>query len=387
MLRAGGTAVRTDELMQAMARKLNLDPQSIKLTPENVAICFRHAGEFVTVMRDIAPPAINAGRIGELERLAGSKQLVAPGEIARRLADIESAPPHNSEATIAACVGFASGAFAFLNGAAAPEMIAAAIGGGTGQWTRSWLSRRQLNHFGVAALSGMVALSIFALAAALANLAGVRFSHYQAGFISTVLFLIPGFPLIVGLFDLVQHQTAAALSRMAYGALLLLAVASGLSIVIAIADIGLSRQPPLELSYPLKLALRAIASLIAGSAFAMLFNTTSRTFFLAGVVAMIANSMRLIAIDMGMLPAPAAFLAALFVGFIALFLNRRFDVQLVAITAAPIVIMIPGLYAFETIALFNRGQILEALQAFGACIFGVSALAMGLCAARLAVRR
>src|SRR5262245_22948737 len=111
MMRGGGTAVRTRELMQTVARKLNLESQSINLTPEYVAVCVGCAGETVTAARDIGPPAINVWRIGELEQLASPEQApTAPGDIARRLSEIENTPPHYSAATIAACVGMASGA-------------------------------------------------------------------------------------------------------------------------------------------------------------------------------------------------------------------------------------------------------------------------------------
>jgi len=49
---------------------------------------------------------------------------------------------------------------------------------------------------------------------------------------------------------------------------------------------------------------------------------------------------------------------------------------------APIVIMMPGVYAFEMIVLFNRGQMVEALQASASCGFVIGALAMGLATAR-----
>jgi uncharacterized membrane protein YjjB (DUF3815 family) len=42
----------------------------------------------------------------------------------------------------------------------------------------------------------------------------------------------------------------------------------------------------------------------------------------------------------------------------------------------------PGLYAFEMIVLFNRGKMLDALQASASCAFIVGALAMGLATAR-----
>jgi len=334
-------------------------------------------------MREVGAPGINASRIADLEQLAKTlRSGSSPGEIAVKLEEIESTKPLYSRVQIAAAVGLASGSFAFLNGAAAPEMIATAIGGGIGQWFRAWLSSRRLNQFGAAALSAATASGIYVLAAALARHAGFGFAHYPAGFIASVLFLIPGFPLIAGLFDLLQHQTVAAVSRLAYGVMILLAVALGLSIVIALGGVDITRQPPPELAYPLKLLLRAVASLVAACAFAMLFNTSPRTVLAAGLLALLANGLRLVLIDMGIMLAPAAFLAALLIGLVALVVDERFNVPRLAMTVAPIVIMIPGIYVFETIVLFNRGHMLEALQASAVCSFVIGALAMGLATAR-----
>jgi uncharacterized membrane protein YjjB (DUF3815 family) len=164
--------------------------------------------------------------------------------------------------------------------------------------------------------------------------------------------------------------------------MLLLAVAFGLSIVIEVAGIDISRQPPPQLVYSLKLLLRAIASFLAAAAFAMLFNTSPRSALAAGLLALGANSLRLFLNDMGMMPAPAAFIAALIIGFAALLADSRFGTPRIAVTVAPIIIMIPGIYAFEMIVLFNHGQMLEALQAFSICGFVIVALAAGLATAR-----
>lgn len=388
MLRAGNTAIRTREWFDVIARKMGFDAVSLGLSIDSITACVRRSEERATSMREIGPPGINALRIAELEQLA--KTLApgsAPGDIAVKLAEIESMKPLYSRGQIAAAVGVASGAFAFLNGAAAPEMIATAIGGAIGQWFRAWLSHRQLNQFGVAALSAAAASGIFVLAAALARQAGFGFAHYPAGFIASVLFLIPGFPLIAGLFDLLQHQTVAAVTRLAYGVMILLAVALGLSIVIALGGVDITRQPPLEPAYPLKLLLRAIASFVAACAFAMLFNTSARGVLAAGLVALVANDLRLVLIDMGMMLAPAAFFAALLIGLVAIVVDERFNIPRLTMTVAPIVIMIPGIYVFETIVLFNRGQMLEALQASAVCSFVIGALAMGLATARFFSRR
>jgi uncharacterized membrane protein YjjP (DUF1212 family) len=388
MLRAGNTATRTREWIEVIARKMGFDAVSVGLSLDSITASARRDGEWTTTMREIGPPGINAGRIAELEQLAKTAApRLAPREIAARLSEIESTAPRYSSVLIAAAVGAASGGFAFLNGAAVPELIAATIGGGVGQCLRSWLSRRQVNHYSAAALSAVAASGMYVLAAmVLARAAGFGFAHYPAGFIASVLFLIPGFPLIAALFDLLQYQTVAAVSRLAYGVMILLAVTLGLSIVIAVAGIDLTRQPPFDLAYPLKLLLRGVASFVAGCAFAMLFNSSPRMILAAGLLAVGANGLRLVLNDMGMMLAPSAFFAALAIGLVAMVVDRRFNVPRMAMMVAPTVIMMPGLYAFEMIVLFNRGRVLDALSASAACGFVIVAMAMGLAAARFLSR-
>ena len=268
-------------------------------------------------MREIGSPGINAWRIAELEQLAKTAgPELAPREIEVKLSEIESTMPRYSGVQLAAAIGAASGSFAFLNGAAVPELVAATIGGGVGQGLRLCLSRRQVNHYGAAAVSAVAASGVTFSLSVLARHLGVGFAHYPVGFIASVLFLVPGFPLIAALYDLLHDQTVAAVSRLAYGMMILLAVTFGLSIVIAVAGIDLSRQPPFELTYPLKLLLRAVASFVAGCAFAMLFNNSPRTVLAVGILALGANGLRLVLSDMGMMPGPAAFFAALTIGLV-----------------------------------------------------------------------
>lgn len=384
MLRAGNTAARTREWMEVVGRKLGLDAISVSLTLDCITASARHGGASMTAMRELGRSGIDVARIDKLVQLAKSMQSgLAPRDIVARLADIESTPQRYSAALLAPAIGIASGGFAFLNGAGVPGIIAAAIGGGVGQWLRSWLSRRQLNQYGVAALCAIAASGSYLVTAALVAHTGLGFARHPAGFIASVLFLVPGFPLLAGLLDLLRHQIMAAVSRVAYGVMVLLAVAFGLSIVIEVAGVDLSPQPPLELAYALKLLLRAIASFVAACAFAMLFNSPVRTVVAAGLVAVVANELRLALYDGGMMLAPAAFFGAFTVGLATALADLRFGVPRIAIAVPPVIIMVPGLYAYEMIVFFNQGKMLDALQASASCGFIIGALAMGLAVARI----
>jgi uncharacterized membrane protein YjjP (DUF1212 family) len=387
-LRAGNTAIRTRELMESMALKLGLEAIAVDLSLDGITAGARQSGQWLSMMRMLGPPGINVSRIGRLEQLAKAVQPgTAPHEIAVRLKEIDTTPPEYSRAQIAIAIGLASGSFAFLNGVGVLEIIAAALGGGIGQMLRWSLAHRQLNQYGVAALTAIAASGVYVLLTALATSLGFGVGGYSTGLIASVLFLIPGFPLIAALFDLLQYQTVAAISRFAYGLMILLAVAFGLSFVIGVTGVELSRQPVVELPYVAKLILRCVASFIAACGFAISFNCPARAVVAAGLVALAANDVRLVLVDAGMMLAPAAFLAALMIGALALALNRRADIPPMATVVAPIVIMIPGLYAFQMFVLFNQGRVIEALQASALLGFVVGALAIGLATARLLVQR
>ena len=152
MFRAGNTAFRTREWMEVMARKLGADAISVTFSLDSLTASIRRNNEWITRTREIGPPGVNAWRIGELEKLAKTKQQgVEAGTIAAELAEIGTTPPRNTDLQVAAAVGVACGAFAFLNGCCMPEITAAGVGGVVGQWSRSRLLRRQLNQHGVAA--------------------------------------------------------------------------------------------------------------------------------------------------------------------------------------------------------------------------------------------
>lgn len=386
LLRAGSTAIRTRECLGLAARQMQLDELSASLALDSLTISIGRAGERATAVREIGPSMIDAWRIRQLERLAetiGPDR--APDTMVADLAKIETAPHQFAALPIAAMIGIASGCFAFINGGGIPEMAIACIGGGIGQGLRSGLSHLRLNQFAVAALCAAAASGVYVSIAVAAARAGFGSAPHPVGVMSSVLFLVPGFPLIAALFDLLQHQTGAAIGRLAYGLMILLAVSLGLSVVVALSGIDLSPQPRPELVYPLTLALRAAASFVAAAAFAMLFNNSLGIAALVGVVALGANSLRLVLHDAGLMLAPAAFFAALFIGVAALLAPRT--MPRIALVVPAIVIMVPGLYAFDALVSFNRGEVLDGLGAAASCSFIIGALAMGLATARFLDRR
>jgi len=175
----------------------------------------------------------------------------------------------------------------------------------------------------------------------------------------------------------------AGISRLAYATLVLSAAAFGLSCVAAIA--GLTPTSPIAVTHAadvLTLALRAVASFAGGCGFAVLYNSSLRTVFAVGCLAVLGNELRLSLHDFGMQLPPATFLGALAVGLLASLVRSRLHEPRIALTVPSIIIMTPGIYALDTVVFFNQGDVLAAIEAGATCGFIVGAMAMGLAAAR-----
>jgi uncharacterized membrane protein YjjP (DUF1212 family) len=388
MLRAGDTAFRVQDTMATLARRLGIETLSVSIAIDGMTATARRGDELVTITSAIGPPGINAWRISALEKLAQEGgSVLTPRALSDRLDTIEAASPLRSIATVAIAIGLASGAFSFLNGGDALGTAMAVVAGGLGQALRALLFRQRRNQYAVTALSAVVTAGLYCVGIASLGATGFGPGH-AAGFIFSVLFLVPGFPLVASLLDVFQHQPVAAMSRLFYAVMILLAAAIGLSTVAAVAGLAATPAPATPTSIgPLTLALRALASLLAGFGFAALYNSSTRTVLAVGILSLLGNELRLVLHDLGMPLPPATFFGALTVGLLASLAEARLREPRISLTVPSIIIMTPGLYAFQTIVMLNQGQVLTALQAGANFCFVVGAMAMGLAAARFVTER
>lgn len=380
-LRSGESAFRVRDDMEALAPRLGIESFALLITVTTLTASARRGGERITLVRHVGPLGINAWRLGALERLVREE----PTALDRKLDAIEATAPLHRSAVVALAVGVASAAFAWLNGGNLLELLAAFAAGALGQALRLALLQRHLNQFAVTALCAIVAGSLYGIAAHLLARAGLAPGH-GIGVIAAGLFLIPGFPLVAALLDLMQHQTPAALVRLAYGTTLVLAAAFGLGVVMSV--LGLA--PTGATSAPhdaLTIVLRAVASFAGGCGFAVLYNSAWRTVLAVGVLAVAGNELRLAVQDAGVSQAVATLAGVLLVGLLASLAQARLHEPRIVLTVPGIIIMVPGASAFQSIVLFGRGDVLGGLQAAVVAGFVVGAMALGLALARFISER
>ena len=388
MLRAGDTAFRVREAMARLAGNMGIENLSLQVTLDAMSATIRRQGETATLTCDVGAPGINAARIGALERLAeGSTPGLTPDALRQALDRIERGSPLHALPTVAIAIGLASGAFSYLNGGDLLATGAAVVAGAVGQAGRGLMFRHQLNQYAVTAVCAVIASGLYCLI--VFGLAGRGFSAPLAvGFISSALFLVPGFPLVASLLDLVQHQTLAGVARLFYAIMILLAAAFGLSAVAAVAGLTDVSAPAAAVGTDaMTVVWRAVASFAGGCGFALLYNSPLRTVLTVGLLSLIGNELRLALHDLGLILPAATFVGALVVGLLASLGKHWLHEPRICFTVPGIIIMTPGILAFRTIVLLNDGNVLAAIEAGAGCCFIVGGMALGLATARFMSER
>ena len=285
-------------------------------------------------------------------------------------------------------LGLASGlaccAFAFLLGGGIFEMIGAFIGAGTGNFVRRKLLERHITLLGNVSVSVAAACTAYVLFIKLAELIFGISDIHQAGYICSMLFIIPGFPLITGGIDLAKLDLRSGLERITY-ALIIIVTATmtgwAAATVFRFAPANFEEQ---QIEPLIMLVFRLITSFLGVYGFSLMFNSPRRIAATAGCIGMIANTLRLELIDFADMPVgAAAFIGALSAGLMASALKKWIGWPRITLTVPSIVIMVPGMFMYKGIYYIVLNDIATGGLWLTKAFLIVLALPLGLIAARI----
>ena len=288
-------------------------------------------------------------------------------------------PPFLGLAAAVAC-----SAFTFLLGCGPIEMFCAFLGAGAGNFLRAKMNQHHLTLFLCTAASVALACIVYTIAF-MALKSGFHISiHHQAGYICSMLFIIPGFPFITSGIDLAKLDMRSGMERLMY-ALIIVLVATMSAWIMALI---LGLQPvdflKLDLTQAEWIVFRLLASFCGVFGFSIMFNSPTRLAAVAAGIGAIANTLRLELVDLTALPpAAAAFVGALTAGLLATMIKNQVGYPRISVTVPSIVIMVPGLYLYR--GFYNLGTMNLSASAswFAAAILIVAALPLGLIFARI----
>ncbi|MCT2996587.1 threonine/serine exporter family protein [Propionibacterium freudenreichii] len=386
LLSAGTGAYRVKHAMARAAEAIGMDRHDASVSLTEIITTTHKGDNFRTVVREVPRVAVDASRIGALERLA---RALPDGSTARELEDqLDHIARHVRGRwpwwVNMLAAGIACAAFAVLNHFSLTDAVLVFFGAACGQGVRRALAKRGINQFGTAALAAATASSVYLLLTLACRTIPWRVLHGVdgTGYVAAILFLIPGFPMITSILDIARLDFTAGLPR-AFYALAIILSAGAAAWAVSLATGLQPLVPGAELTGVLWWVGNAAATFVGICGFAVMFNSTRTMMLRAAIAGMVANMMRLYAQRIGMPTQMASLVGGFVVGMLAWMLAKNNDLPRITLSVPGAVIMVPGTSMYRTMYWFNAHDITQSLAYGTDALVGVMALAAGLAVARM----
>lgn len=225
MLQSGAHTGRTMRNLRRIAASFDYHPQIfIAFTGITLTLPDKDGGVDITLFGRVSHFGVHLATVAAISQLSWqvSDTPCTVSELRQQL-NIIKALPHYSRWQVIPMVGLACGALARLSGAPLPVMTVTAIAAMAALWFRMWLQRHQFNGLLVVLLSALCATVL----GSLATLFHVGESSNLA-IAASVLFLIPGVPLINAVIDMINGHMTVGMGRGASGIAISMALAGGM---------------------------------------------------------------------------------------------------------------------------------------------------------------
>nr|WP_223875208.1 threonine/serine exporter family protein [Nanchangia anserum] len=402
LLESGASSYRVKLSMARLGRAVGVEQQHSQVTFGEISSTVYAHGTFRTEVSEQRVFGTNAAKLDRLRHFVQHlKPHVTVEDVNSVLDRIQAFRPEYGTTANMLASGIACMCFCFLNRGGFIECLLAGIAATVGQALRKQMLVRHMNHFGVWMMCGLVAATCYiGLATGFQAVldatpaidqAGLpqwftgTAQGYHAGIISAVLFLVPGFPLLTGMLDLVRTDISAGISRLTY--VLMLVISAGTAVWLVSLSFNWVVDPPesAPIDNPWLFLVRMVCSFVAAFGFAMLFNSEVKLCFWAALICAIVNPIRFFVVEEGMLWQFAVGVEALLIGLAADAISRisGFRYSRVSLSVPASVIMIPGVPLYAALTHMNQGAYTQAISSLVEVLLVVLAIGIGLAIARM----
>lgn len=347
--------------------------------------CF-HQGISCTNVLSIPNVGVNTTKLAEIQRFVnnfeqylcrGYKSVNSELDLIEKIGKIYSTP--------ITCLfsGMACGSFTFLIGGGLVEIICALLAAILGYLVKITLEKHNIT------ITLNVILTIFASCISygiVLNLfvffCGVSMNS-QAGYIGSILFIVPGFPFVTSCLDIAKLYIRSGIERLTYSLLIIILAAISASIVATLLQFTPEPFLVYHINPWLQLVMRLIASALGVYGFSVLFNSKPNIALYAAIIGSISNTIRLELINLGTTQVLSAIIGALVSGILASLINKHHTTTRISLTIPSVVIMIPGSYLYRAIFLLSNNHLNDGSYWFTQSIFILLSLPIGLLIARI----
>lgn len=391
MLACGTGAWRVRSSMNELSELMNITcTVDIGLMSINYT-CFDGDNSF-TQSLCLTNTGVNTSQLNRLEKFVIHFQekelLLSCDEIHSALDEIERIHSLYSPVALAVSAALACGAFTFLLGGGMIEMLCAFIGAGIGNYIRCKLTKHHFTLFLCIISSVSAACFTYTVLLKLLQLVFEVNLQHEAGYICSMLFIIPGFPFITSGIDLAKLDMRSGLERLTYAIIIIVVATITAWLMALLLHLHPVDFPALSMSVPMHIILRLVFSFCGVFGFSIMFNSPWKLAATAALIGAVANTLRLELVDLASFPpAAAAFVGALLAGILASLIKNQAGYPRISLTVPSIVIMVPGLYLYR--AIYNLGAMSLNTSAswFASAILIIVALPLGLIFARILTDR
>lgn len=387
LLSCGTGAWRVRSSMNTIAKQLgvtctvNIGLMSIDYTCFDGHDCFSQS-------LCLTNTGVNTSKLNRLEHFIvdfeKNGKSMSGEELHAHLDEIEELHGLYSPVALGLAAALACSAFTFLLGGGPVEMLLAFFGAGVGNFLRCKLAKHHFTLFLCIVSSVAAACLVYTgMLRAAEEIFNISLQH-QAGYICSMLFIIPGFPFITSGIDLAKLDMRSGIERLAYALVIIVVATITAWIMALVLNLKPIDFPVLKMSVGLHIILRAVMSFCGVFGFSIMFNSPVVLAASAAVIGAISNTLRLELVDLaGMPPAAAAFIGAFCAGILASALKNEVGYPRISLTVPSIVIMVPGLYLYR--AVYNLGimSLVTSASWFASAMLIILALPLGLIFARV----
>lgn len=233
LLQHGAESALVESLVRRLGQSLGVDQVQVAIMANALTITTLSERHCITTVRRNEDRGINMQVVTEVQRAV---LRVEAGEMPAEAyaAALQALRPLRYPRTIMALViGLSCACFARLAGADLASSLVALFASAIAMYVRLTLASRHFNPLVTFFAAAFVATTLAAIGA----LYGIG-REPRIAMASSVLLLVPGFPLINGISDMVKGYINTGISRLVYGTLLAAATCGGILLAMSILRIG-----------------------------------------------------------------------------------------------------------------------------------------------------
>ncbi len=224
---SGGYSARVYDAMESVGRAMGAERTEPTVSSVTVGLTVHRGGWSRTAFDRTPHIGVNFSELSALSQLSRRASTLTPAQIRERLDTIEATEKRYPPSLVLPMLGLSCASFGALLGADSAGIVLAGVAGFLGALTRHYLVRQHFKPFVFCLAAAMVSASAVLL---LGDLSGTT----TVALAASVLFLVPGVPMLNGMSDLLSAHYLNGVVRLVMSAVIVLSSGIGVGMAVSL---------------------------------------------------------------------------------------------------------------------------------------------------------